>query len=312
MTIEVGPRRYAHESIPVPMLRDERISYRARGIASRLLTNAPGFRMSAIDLARQSPNEGRTAVLTAMKELRKFGYAKVFRIQDEKGHWRTVTRVSGWPEYEPEPKSGKPTSVEPKSREPASRDRTPKSSSTKKSFQEETTTTSVTLDWSAIGLKAFTDEDRIVVVGLFNGHNPQTQQALLDEIAGYIEDKVVKNSPMGLLGNLVDAAHNGKFVLNRGRRIRDARIARATPVTKPAPGENTESKFERDVNYARQRFAHGGYEPDEDEFNRLIAKAVSEWPEEAKRHPVAALTYGKRDMHKQSKHNRPTMQGASP
>lgn len=178
--------------------------------------------------------------------------------------------------------------------------------------EKETTTAPVTLDWSANGLEAYVGEDRGVVVGLLNGHSQQVQQAILDEFAGHIEDKAVKNSPMGLLAKLVAEAHEGGFKLNRGRRIRDARIARAVPVTKRAPGGNTESPYENAINFARQRFGPDAPEPNESAFNREISEAARRWPEEAKKSSVEALTYGKRDGRKQSKQNLPTTQGAAP
>ena len=226
MTIEVGPRRYAHESIPVPLLRDERISYRARGIAARLLTNAPGFRMTAIDLARQSPNEGRTAVLSAMKELRKYGYATVFRIQDEKGHWRTVTRLSGWPESEPEPKSGCPTSVQPKSGEPASGDRTPKSSSsTKKKSQEvKTTTTASALAWDA--LPQLSGKQQVVVVEQMKELPAEHRQDVLDELAGALRAKAIKGQWPGWLHGVVQKAINGGFKPNHALAVQAERRKR--------------------------------------------------------------------------------------
>ncbi|GAB1393640.1 hypothetical protein MASR1M60_18040 [Rhodocyclaceae bacterium] len=45
-------------------IRDQRLSYRARGVLVRLLSNADGFRMTAIDLAGESP-EGRHSILSA-------------------------------------------------------------------------------------------------------------------------------------------------------------------------------------------------------------------------------------------------------
>lgn len=234
MTIEVGPRRYAHESIPVPLLRDRRISYRARGIAGRLLTNAPGYRMTAEDISRESPNEGRTAILTAMKELRRYGYAVVFRTQDEKGHWRTVTRISGWPEWETEPRSGEPTSVEaapksdePTSVEPASRDRAPKSSSSTKrvSQRERTTTTSTDLNW--VALPQLSPDDRAEAARIVQKFEPSQQQALLDELAGALRKKTIKSEWPGWLYRIAQKASEGAFQPNHALAIQSERKLRA-------------------------------------------------------------------------------------
>ena len=59
---------------PSSTVRDDRISYRAAGVLSRLLDNAEGFGMTAEDLARGGGREGRDAVRTALRELQSVGY----------------------------------------------------------------------------------------------------------------------------------------------------------------------------------------------------------------------------------------------
>ena len=83
--------------IPNSTVRDSRLSYRARGILGRLLSNADGYRMTAVDLARES-QDGRTAVLRGLKELRDCGYIVSRRLQDERGRWRTETYVFDQPQ----------------------------------------------------------------------------------------------------------------------------------------------------------------------------------------------------------------------
>lgn len=78
------------------VLRDARLTYRARGILVRLLSNADGYRMTAIDLAAEGP-DGRCAVLSALRELRRTGYIVNKRAQDERGRWSTETYVYDTP-----------------------------------------------------------------------------------------------------------------------------------------------------------------------------------------------------------------------
>ncbi len=78
--------------IPDSTIRDKRLSYRARGVLVRLLSNAEGYRMTAEDLAREG-REGRGAVLAALRELREAGYVVVKRIQGAGGRWRTESYV---------------------------------------------------------------------------------------------------------------------------------------------------------------------------------------------------------------------------
>ncbi len=284
MSYEAAP--CSHHSVPIQLTRDRRLSFRARGIAIRLLSNAPGFRMTATDLARESPNEGRRAVLTAMKELRALGYAQVVRSQGERGRWHTVTRIFGIPQPEcadctsvTEVRS--PNSGQPNPREPASGKRTPKSSSTKKKFHEErTTTTQSALDWSAKGLNVFKDEDRAVVVRMIEGHGTTTQQDLLDEVAARVEDKAV-SSHWGLLAELAARATAGSFRLSRGRRLRDGRSTRSEQkVGTHRPGTDPETPYANAVGWAYQQFNVTG---DRETLASRLKEAAARWPEEASR-----------------------------
>ena len=76
--------------------RDARLSYRARGILIRLIGNVDGYSMDSEDLASEAL-EGRTAVQTALRELRKFGYLVTKKRQDERGRWVTETIVTDLP-----------------------------------------------------------------------------------------------------------------------------------------------------------------------------------------------------------------------
>lgn len=110
MSIKRAPRPQSHYTIiSNDVLRDERLSFRARGILASILSRPDNWRTDSESLARES-KEGRTAILTALKELENVGYLQRKKSQNDKGHWITESLVFDKPQN---PTYGKPTSVEP-------------------------------------------------------------------------------------------------------------------------------------------------------------------------------------------------------
>lgn len=89
------------EEIPWRVLQDERMSFRAQGILTDLLSRPDGWRTSAARLAMNRP-EGRDAVETALKELDGhtggLGYLQRRRVQDPRGQWGWVWLYGTEPE----------------------------------------------------------------------------------------------------------------------------------------------------------------------------------------------------------------------
>lgn len=88
------------------ILQDDRLSYRARGIAAAMLSRPPGWTTSSERLASAGV-EGREAVRSALKELEKFGYLIRTRAQGDKGHWVHSQEIYDIPTIE-EPSPGNP------------------------------------------------------------------------------------------------------------------------------------------------------------------------------------------------------------
>lgn len=85
--------------------RDHRLSWRARGLLTELLSYPPGWVTTVkdlVDLGRAARKdgghaEGRDAMYAAMEELHTFGYVAYTRERTENGHWGTAIEVSDAP-----------------------------------------------------------------------------------------------------------------------------------------------------------------------------------------------------------------------
>lgn len=185
--------------VPNVSVRDRRLSYRARGILCRLLSNEDGYRMTAVDLARESL-DGRTAVLSGLKELREWGYIVSRRLQDERGRWRTETYVFDQPQPtgvlftevgKPNPgvpNPGRPDLIhkdqQKKQQKDEQRDQPPPPPSpSRRAIREEEGKRSRSLPDLPSGVEGLASEDAELVVRVAAKH-AVASQALADELIG--------------------------------------------------------------------------------------------------------------------------------
>lgn len=84
------------------VIRDDAISYRARGLLVFLLSQPPDWNTSSARLAIDA-GEGRDAVRTALRELVNAGYLQLHKCQGSRGHWEAEWIVVSEPWAFPEP-----------------------------------------------------------------------------------------------------------------------------------------------------------------------------------------------------------------
>jgi hypothetical protein len=124
MTIIRSARPEAHfTQIRNEVLRDQRLSFKARGVLAYVLSMPDNWRSTAEDIASQG-KEGRDAIRTALKELEELGYVQRRKVRGPDGRIATVTTIfdvpcapeTGYPAPD-EPAAGEPTPDNPSSLE---------------------------------------------------------------------------------------------------------------------------------------------------------------------------------------------------
>ena len=107
-----GPKSPASFTvIPNRILRDEHLSYRARGLLAYLLSQPPDWKISSRRLMVATA-EGRDAIRTALRELITVGYLDLIRTQDDAGRWGSEYRVTDTPWYFGHPVDNSPEPVD--------------------------------------------------------------------------------------------------------------------------------------------------------------------------------------------------------
>lgn len=116
-----GPRPTANFTVldNTTVIRNSRLSWKARGLLAYLLSLPDGWKTSSAQLARVGP-DGRDAILSGLSELEAAGFIRRRLHRQPDGTVRTVTIVFDRPQpvdNSTSPESGNPESVNPDAKE---------------------------------------------------------------------------------------------------------------------------------------------------------------------------------------------------
>lgn len=97
--------RVQFSQIPNAILRDYRLSWRARGLLAELLSYPADYLISVDELVKRArrvsgATEGRDAMRAAVRELKNVGYIVSTKRQDAQGRWVTEIEVTDDPAYD--------------------------------------------------------------------------------------------------------------------------------------------------------------------------------------------------------------------
>lgn len=194
------------------VIRDRRLSYRARGLHHVLLSLAEGYQLRVSWLVEQS-TDGRHSVLSGLKELQTHGYLEIRRERGAAGRFiRTVWIVTDTPGSSGgAPESGIQTEDARADLKPDFGNTENRTVSTEEPSVEKTTTTYAAPSGLVVP-RQLVEPGRSVILDLLRKIPLADAQALLDELAAALEvPGTIKTTPGRWFYGLVQRYAQGKF-----------------------------------------------------------------------------------------------------
>lgn len=233
------------------VIRDDRLSWKALGILTYLLSLPPDFKLYLKKLGSLRPS-GRDSTRTGLVELQECGYLKIEKIRDNEsgrflGNFWEVTDTPVVLENQPSsPETDFPNTGFPISDFPASENPTLLRNSINKEINIQSTTTTTPINFSHLKLSEIEIQQIIL---LLEGIDSSSQLMLVDELEGAIRGRSIKTSPVQWFGGLVKRYKNKSFKPSAGLQIAAKRIrhqmesAEHTPKPKPTSREQARANM---------------------------------------------------------------------
>lgn len=230
------------------VIRDDRLSWKALGILTYLLSLPPDFKLYLKKLGSLRPS-GRDSTRTGLVELQECGYLTIEKIRDEEsgrflGNFWEVTDSPETLENQPtSPETDFPNTGFPISGFPASENPTLLNTSSNKELNIQSTTTTDPINLAHLKLSEIEVKQIIL---LLEGVDSSAQLMLVDELEGAIRGRSIKTSPVQWFGGLVKRYKNKSFNPSAGLQIAANRnrrqVVAADHERKPKPTSKDQAR----------------------------------------------------------------------
>lgn len=231
------------------IIRDDRLSWKALGILTYLLSLPPNFKLYLKKLGSLRPS-GRDSTRTGLVELQECGYLTIEKIRDEEtgrflGNFWEVTDTPAALENQPSsPETDFPNTGFPISDFPASENPSLINTSKYKELNVlQSTTTNTALSLAHLKLSEIENRQ---ILNLLKGVDSSAQLMLVDELEGALRGRSIKTSPVQWFGGLVKRYKNKSFNPSAGLQIAANRSRRQVAVAdherKPKPTSKDQAR----------------------------------------------------------------------
>lgn len=203
------------------LIQDTRLSWKALGILTYLLSLPPDFKLFLEKLGKLRPS-GRDSTRTGLLELQECGYLRIEKIRDDEsgrflGNLWEVTDTPELFENQPlSPETDFPNTGFPTTDLPASENPTLISNSSNKELNLQNTTTTTSPNLSRLNLSEIEIQS---ISKLLEGIEPNEQLKLLDELEGAIRSKSIKTTPVQWFRGVIHKYKNKSFVPSAGIKV---------------------------------------------------------------------------------------------
>lgn len=192
------------------LIRDNRLSWKALGILTYLLSLPPDFKLYLKMLSSLRPS-GRDSTRTGLAELQEFGYLKIEKNRNELGRYLgNVWEVTDMPFCYINQHSN-PETENPYTDNPTSDNPTLLSTNTNKELNIQNTTTT---KWKFIS--QLSQLETKIIFNLLGDIDENDHVVLLDELEGALGQRLIKTTPIQWFRGVIKKYKNKTFMPSAG------------------------------------------------------------------------------------------------